>query len=80
MTIEEMCSKLDELSDVMARQKAILAKLSMSLGMDSGLQDIFYVLEDFYEELNYDDTMHTLNAVNMVLETLLYKINKGVEL
>ena len=80
MTIEEMCSKLDELSDAMSRQKAILAKLSMSLGMDSGLQDIFYVLEEFYEELNYDDTMRILNAVNMVLEGLLYKINKGVEL
>lgn len=80
MTIEEMCSKLDELSDAMSRQKAILAKFSMSLGMDSGLQDIFYVLEEFYEELNYDDTMRILNAVNMVLEGLLYKINKGVEL
>ena len=78
MTIEEMCSKLDELSDVMSRQKAILAKLSMSLGMKSGLQDIYYVLEDFYEELNYDDTMQILKAVNTVLETLLYKINKGV--
>ena len=80
MTIEEMCSKLDELSDAMSRQKAILAKFSMSLGMDSGLQDIFYVLEEFYEELNYDDTMRILNAVNMVLEGLLYKINKGAEL
>lgn len=80
MTIEEMCSKLDEASNAMSRQKAILAKLSMSLGISSGLQDIYYALEDFSEELNYDDTIRILNAVNMVLESLLYKINKGVEL